>query len=462
MKPKNEQATGILIDAAIGTDIEHQYQSAMRTLLCACLRNPHQFHQYAGRFSPVWWEETPYANLALAMFEQFNNGHRFSAASVLMGSGKEHNTDVLRRAMDSESDISLDFAFEHVEPTYQRWAEYRSAKAAIAAAADGAAADEIREAQDIRRRELDAFGHDQSGEEVSQFDAWVKNKLDGIQEVFACRPPVLVLEDSGLLRGFAPGDLIVVAGRPSMGKTHFALNCANKFASDNLRGLFFSVEMTTDKLMRRLVGIRTGINPQSEWAILPDDKKRELFEHAGQIKNSPCKIISGVTHINHLVSTAMAEHYLEPIRYILVDYLQLLQRTQTKNGNREQEISEMTYNIKQVGMSLKVPVILLAQLSRAVEQRADKRPQLSDLRESGAIEQTADIVIFPHRPEYYGMEADEYGSLEGVAELIIRKNRNGKTGTVRCRFDGVTGFTDETPNPMPKSSQFTRTENVPF
>ncbi len=240
--------------------------------------------------------------------------------------------------------------------------------------------------------------------------------------------------------GWQNSDLIVIAARPGMGKTAFVLSMAKNIAVDNKTPVaFFSLEMPAIQLMMRLISsetkihsekLRTGKLEKHEWAHLNDG--------VTSLESAPL-FIDDTPSLSIFDLRAKARRLVSQhgIKIIIIDYLQLM-TVSIKNGNREQEIATISRNLKSLAKELDIPIIALAQLSRAVEVRGGtKRPLLSDLRESGAIEQDADIVSFIFRPEYYKMEQwdDEDASpTKGEAEFIISKHRNGGLGNIRLRF----------------------------
>jgi replicative DNA helicase len=234
--------------------------------------------------------------------------------------------------------------------------------------------------------------------------------------------------------GMHPGDLIIIAGRPGMGKTSFALNIAiNACRMRKSPIVVFSLEMPKEQLANRLLcsearvdagKLRTGYLGRDDWP--------KLTQAAGNLSDLPFWLddTPGLTLMELRAKTRRlkAEHGLG---LIVIDYLQLM-RAGTKTDSREQEISEISRSLKGMAKELELPVIALSQLNRGVESRGnkDKRPQLSDLRESGAIEQDADTIMFIYRDEVYNPESTE----KNVAEIIVGKQRAGPTGTVRCMF----------------------------
>lgn len=240
--------------------------------------------------------------------------------------------------------------------------------------------------------------------------------------------------------GFQPGDLIVVAGRPSMGKTALALNFAQHAAIDHdVPVAVFSLEMSKESLVQRLLCAEGRVDSgRLRRGRLQDDEYARLATAAGHLNTAPIWI-DDTPAISPLELRAKARRLAAEVDLglIIVDYLQLMAGPRNVE-NRQQEISAISRSLKAVSKELNVPVVALSQLSRAPEQRTDKRPLLADLRESGAIEQDADLVIFVYREEAYRKDGDlidEKGeSLEGRAEIIVGKQRNGPTGTVNLYF----------------------------
>ena len=230
------------------------------------------------------------------------------------------------------------------------------------------------------------------------------------------------------MSGLQPSDLILVAARPSMGKTAFVLNIAQytAFHSD-LATAIFSLEMSKEQLVNRLFSLESRVDAQMlRNGNLSDTDWEKLIEGAGTIGRSKLIIddTPGIS-IGELRSKCRKYKLEHNIQLVIIDYLQLM----SGNGradSRQQEISEISRALKALARELHVPVIALSQLSRAVEQRPDHRPMLSDLRESGAIEQDADVVMFIYRDDYYNKDSDK----KNIAEVIIAKQRNGPIGTV--------------------------------
>lgn len=261
-----------------------------------------------------------------------------------------------------------------------------------------------------------------------------------------------------LTLGWQKSDLIIIAARPAMGKTAFVLSMAKNMAVDrNIPVAVFTLEMSSVQLVNRIISsaaeipssvLKTGRLSDAQWNSF--NSKLHVLERAPMyIDETPA------LSINEFRSKIRRLKQLHDIKIAIIDYLQLM----TAGGNqqsREQEVSTISRNLKAIAKEVGIPIIALSQLSRNVEQRGgDKRPQLSDLRESGAIEQDADMVIFIHRPEYYGLKVDENGnSLIGLAQIIVAKHRNGAVDDVNlqfkseftqfCNYDSLSGITSST------------------
>lgn len=229
--------------------------------------------------------------------------------------------------------------------------------------------------------------------------------------------------------GMQPSDLILVAARPSMGKTAFVLNIAQYVAfHEDLCTAIFSLEMSKEQLVNRLFSLEARVDAQAlRTGSLSDTDWEKLIEGAGVIGNSRLIIddTPGIS-ISELRSKCRKYKLEHDLKLIIIDYLQLMSGSGRGNESRQQEISEISRSLKALARELSVPVVALSQLSRAVEQRPDHRPMLSDLRESGAIEQDADVVMFIYRDDYYNHDSD----MKGISEIIIAKQRNGPIGTV--------------------------------
>lgn len=233
--------------------------------------------------------------------------------------------------------------------------------------------------------------------------------------------------------GLQPSDLILVAARPSMGKTAFVLNIAQHVAiHEDKTVAVFSLEMSKEQLVNRLFSLESKVNSQAiRTGNMKDDEWERLIESADVIASSKL-LIDDTPSISfgELRSKCRKFKIENKLEMVIIDYLQLMAGSGKGNESRQQEISEISRSLKSLARELQVPVIALSQLSRAVEQRPDHRPMLSDLRESGAIEQDADVVMFIYRDDYYHKDSE----VKNTAEIIIAKQRNGAIGTINLAW----------------------------
>jgi replicative DNA helicase len=277
-----------------------------------------------------------------------------------------------------------------------------------------------------------------------------------------------------LMGGLQPSDLVILAGRPAMGKTSLATNIAfnvarawrgetqpdgtTKTVNGGIVG-FFSLEMSSEQLATRIIAEQSGV-PSSDIrrGRITEDQFARIVEAAREMQRVPLYVDqTGGLAIAQLAARARRLKRQRGLDLVVVDYIQLLQAGSRRGSdNRVQEVTEITNNLKALSMELNVPFLALSQLSRQVENREDKRPQLADLRESGSIEQDADVVMFVFREEYYLKNQEpkpgtieyeqwqaEMDSVHGIAEVIIGKQRHGPTGTVRLMFeDSLTRFSN--------------------
>lgn len=236
--------------------------------------------------------------------------------------------------------------------------------------------------------------------------------------------------------GFQKGDLVIIGARPAMGKTTFAQNLAYNIASINKKGvLFFSMEMGASEIIDRIISDVSGVD---NWKIrtgnITDEEFSRIGDAMGEMDEIPIYIddTSSMTimELRNKARRAMHDHN---IGIVIVDYLQLIQGSDRYKGNRVQEVTEISRGLKILARELEIPVIALAQLSRNVTGRDDPRPVLSDLRESGSIEQDADLVMFLHRPDYYHQNEDGYEETH-ITELLVQKHRHGAIGKIELYF----------------------------
>jgi replicative DNA helicase len=283
-----------------------------------------------------------------------------------------------------------------------------------------------------------AIAEDRTTADFERLDGLLRSTMDRIDAQMNSGRGVVGIPSGfydldAITNGFKPSDLIIVAGRPAMGKTSMALNIALRAAVEEKIGVaIFSLEMSKDQLVERMLCEHARIDAQRmHRAQLSDAEFERLANSLGPLGQAPI-FIDDSASLDELTLLTKARRIKvrESIGMVVVDYLQLMHgRSRGDDSNRVQEVSAISRALKSLARELRIPVIAISQLSRAPEQRPDKRPMLSDLRESGSIEQDSDLVMFVFRPDYYKPE-----DKPGLAEIIIAKHRNGPTGSIELRF----------------------------
>ena len=290
------------------------------------------------------------------------------------------------------------------------------------------------------QKQVFALAETGNSEEYVPIKQVVLNALDVIERASKTKGTVTGIPTGFIdldykLSGLQRSDLVLIAARPSMGKTAFVLNIAQHVAfRQNKAVAIFSLEMSKEQLVNRLFSLESRVDAQAlRTGNLSDSDWEKLIEGAGTIGNSKL-IIDDTPGISIAEMRSKCRKYkLEhDLKLIIIDYLQLMSGSGRHSESRQQEISDISRSLKALARELNVPVVALSQLSRAVEQRPDHRPMLSDLRESGAIEQDADVVMFLYRDEYYNPDSEK----KNLAEVIVAKQRNGATGSVELVWLG--------------------------
>lgn len=302
---------------------------------------------------------------------------------------------------------------------------------------------QLKELIEIAEAELMKVGQQQIKQNVVSIEEVLESSFERLDELHRDKKkirgiPTGFKDLDNILAGLQRSDLFVLAARPSMGKTALSLNLAHNIAlQSKVPVLIFSLEMSKEQLVDRLLSMESGVDA---WALrtgnLTDADFEKIGQAMGSLSEAPIYIddTPGLT-VGDIRTKSRREAHRHELGLIIVDYLQLMSGggRYASDGNRVQEISEISRGLKGVARELNVPLIALSQLSRSVENRSPQIPQLADLRESGAIEQDADVVAFIYREEYYNPETNR----QKITDLFIKKHRNGPTGAVELYFDNT-------------------------
>ena len=407
--------------------------AAEKVLIGAMLREPFNLAQYLGRLNPVKLSNAgdglaPAFESIISQFQQYG---QYSPLSIQQKTG----IDVSYHA-SNDSEIDLTWAIDNWKFEYDRWAETVALSQAVGSAwEDGV--DAMRSAVDKQRERLGLTQGETNKSSVEDFLNWGIDKLEGNETYYKTTPHLDSVKE--YIRYFEPGTLTLIAARPSMGKSLEALNLHSHFYNKGLKGVMFVLEVQKKANLKRLLGIRHGINHLANWKGEEKIIGPALTETASL--DSTCPIVDDLYNIFDIEAWCMSAHYKGELDFVIIDYIGLmLQGKESPNL----ELSRISRALKLLAKRLNIPVIALSQLSRDVEKRGgSKRPQMADLRDSGSLEQDADIIIFLYRAEYYKILEDDKGeSTVGLAEMIISKNREGPVGTAIAKYSPILGFTD--------------------
>lgn len=429
-------------------------------LCCALLQEPRRIESVADMVKPEHFADPDTERVYSTLLAMYQAGAPIDAITVTGRLGDDWRQTIAQMAGELvQPSATVEYA-KTVVDGYTRRRIIETAEAVIARANTDRTANASTILSDAEQElfHLGEHGLNQGG--LRQVGHAIDAALATVDAVYRSKGEIIGVP-TGLtdldkcLGGLRAPDLVVLAGRPAMGKTALALNIAEYGARNRGPVAIYSLEMGESQLGMRLITTKTGIPTEALRAgPLSAEQVRHMVEVGAELRGLPLYIDEGRERtVGSIRAHARRLKRRHGLALIVVDYLQLMIGGAAEN--RVQEISRITRDLKMMAMDLDVPVLVLSQLSRAVEQREDKRPHLADLRESGSIEQDADSVIFVYRPEYYlreperrdGEETDKYmrrvanheeqaKELAGIAELIVAKNRHGSTRTVRAHWDG--------------------------
>ena len=412
---------------------------AEKSVLGSCLIDPYAVVKIAPLLSPDDFYRAAYGDFYRAMLQLADAQKPIDAttlANQLERAGKLDDVGGYAGITDLFLDVPTALYVEHYAAIVADKATKRRLLGAAGAIAEAAYTDESAEtALDLAEQALLKVSTSKRQKNLLHVGDVMRDVVDLLgqtQEGYLAGLPTGFGLLDRTLGGLQKSDLIYVAGRPGMGKSAWALSVGLHAAKHRSRVAVFSLEMSKEQLVQRLLSMETMIESHRiRTRRIADEEWNIVLECANAISNLPIYIddSSGVSvdYVRRETRRMYAEHGLD---LIIIDYTQLMSGEAGKAGNREQEISYISRNMKNMAKELNVPVIALSQLSRAVESRSDKRPILSDLRESGSQEQDADIVLFLYRDDYYNEDTDR----QNIAEVIIAKHRHGATGSVSLFF----------------------------
>lgn len=394
-------------------------------LLGVLVREPYLAKVHAAEINLRWFDFCKNKNAAHALFQQaLSHAGGFSVASIAS------------RAVGD--DVWLDLAAKGVGLSFeQALNEFADAVAyllecqiAILTLSEWSwlSADEI--ASKATRMRLD-YARPVGAAHSDRFEQWFEQKVKGGVIQYKCYNPIPPL--ANLLPGFAPGDLYIIAGRPSQGKTQMALNLMLPWLDDGARGIMVSLDMNVTRFKARMLSMMTAISAERDWSLLPESDLRKLTEAKERISKYNLVVFDTTSDIDFLERHIRAEHAREPVDFVIIDYVQLC-RSASAQG-RYQSLTEVVERLKVLCKAINAPIIALSQIRRP-EGTVVRMPSLVELRDSGALEETASAVLMLHRPEFY-----EEGLRPGIGLVSVAKNQHGPTDhEIVLAFNSITGW----------------------
>lgn len=405
--------------------------TAERGVIGACLMDPYALTKIAATLVPADFHQEDYQAAYASMLALADRQTPIDFVTLLdelQRAGKQVNVaDLQAIAFDVPSALYV----EHYAKIVAERATMRRLLAAAQEIAKTAFADGITAADALDKAEqsLLAISQAKRAGSMEHIAGPLKRMVDNLdapsQDGISTGYTML----DRVLGGLQRSDLVILAARPGMGKSSLALGIADNASRRGANVVIFSLEMSKDQFVQRLTSMRSGIDSHRiRMKNLHDDEWPIILETVNELTNQPIHIDdTAAQSVDAIRREARRLHMINPLDLVVVDYMQLMAG---KGDNREQEIANISRNLKAMAKELNVPVLALSQLNRGVESRADKRPMLSDLRESGSIEQDADAVLFIYREDYYQEDTDR----QNIADVIIAKHRHGGTGTVSLFF----------------------------
>lgn len=401
-------------------------EEATKVLFGVLLREPHLALVCSHKFKRAWFDYAP-ASISKAVkcfFAQIDATNQFSMYAAPVA---KISADAWLRLMADAGDVTFDAAVIEAADAAEALAEQLIALNVVGEWSHFEPREIRRLSDELRARvRLDVVDNISDG-----FDDWFEQKLQNGEPSYPCWMTIDQLKP--YIRFFEPGSMTVIAARPSVGKTFFLLNLMKEWLQAGLRGFMISLDMSTTMLKARALGMLSGINPRADWSLLTPDDAALLRSCKSELSSFDLEVIDGVADIDLLERLIQAEHAKSPLHFIAVDHLQLMSARGAQT--RYQMITDVSGRLKVLAKSLGVPAIVVSQLNRAAEARSNTVPRLSDLRESGAIEQDATYVIALHR------ESGDANDRFGDSSVIVLKNQNGPTsGLIQMNFHPVFGW----------------------
>lgn len=440
-------------------EVYERYQMALQTLVCRVLAEPYSFHLIDDRITEEMSDGGYFGKVLLEAQKQFRENQRYSPQSISLATGHKA-ADLLSHAQ-KDSNIDLQTAWELFETQYEGWVEAQVANCVMAWIGNGSGTNEIKVEADKFRKSKGVGARVVMDSGKIEFERQLIAAIDCKPIVYPIRPPLECLRE--IIPYYEPGEYVIVGARTGMGKSYFGLNCNYQAAIDGHASAYINLENSPDRVQRRLWQMHTGVKWQPTYPGATQDQVKKMLEGWEWVKKSPIRSITCNRSLSSVLNAIRREYYEHGIKLAVVDYLQKISESGFK-GDRTNQLAEISAELRQLASDLKIPIIAPAQINRESEKSGNKRPNISDLRSSGDIEQDASIIHLLYRPEYYQITTDEEGRPypEKYADIFTGKGRDVGRSLAMCRFNEVKGFYDADEY---QSSQFPATppvfQNIP-
>jgi replicative DNA helicase len=420
-------------------DFYPAYLEASRVLTCRMVAEPQGLHRIVDWITPAMF---PTDNkVAPACFKLYRELGEYSVLSVAKEAGLKPKE--VQEAIGKYPTEDLALAAEYFARVYSQYLELQISECVPTWAARNMSAEEMRGEADRIRKERGINRLPDIDDGVGEFETELHASVNGEEFSYRVKTPLHSLTEH--IPDHEPGEYVIIAGRSGMGKTFMALNYAQYNANIGVPGCYINLENKSKNVWKRLWQLRTGQKFRRNLSGLPDARKDELLYGWEATKKLPLRVHNGPATSEWVTAVIRQERYERGIEYAVIDYVGLMKKLgATGGGNRAYEIADISREVKAMALELGIVVFVLVQINREVEKQGDKRPAISDLRASGALEQDADTVLLLYRPEYYAIKKDKDNNYYPAkyAEIIIGKGRECGPGRIKCRFDEVFGYHD--------------------
>jgi len=427
------------VDPFLDTEIFKKYKTAESIITCRMVAEPYNMLTIAKHLKACMFFADN--KVALACLELYKLNQSYGAFSVAQRAGIA--SEVVMQMTERHSETDLIEAFEVFKTIWGQYVEvHKVAQSVIKWAMEGKTSEEIKILSDKVRKEMGATIAQEDSDGKKEFESALFASIDGKVIDYPVKPPIDTIRHK--LPYLEPGEYAIAAGRTGMGKSFFGLNWIYECCKNNIPSVYINLENTPKDVQKRLWQMECGVKWNTDFSKASEQEMQHYLDSWERTKKFPAKCINPGRNLQSILNFLRQEYYERGIQFATIDYIQLMREKEIRGG-RVDEIAEISAAVRSLCLELNIPLLALAQISRAGEESADKRPKMIHLRGSGDLEQDASTIFLLYRPGYYNIVCDDSGLPyhEKAAEIEIAKGRNCGPFGVRCRFDEVRGFYSE-------------------